>query len=66
VHQVYDARTHKELATFRGHTKDVMCVAWHPWHEDMFVSGSFDGDLLYWLLSWPSVPQVCSHADGLR
>jgi polyadenylation factor subunit 2 len=58
--QVYDARMLKELASFKGHNKDVICAAWHPWHEDMFVSGGYDGDLLYWLVSQPSGPQVGS------
>lgn len=57
--QVYDARMLRELATFRGHAKDVICADWHPIHEDLFVSGSYDGSLCYWLVSHPNGPQAC-------
>ena len=55
--QVWDLRTLKEVTTFRGHKKDVVCAAWHPVHEELFVSGAFDGTLLYWLAS-RSTPQA--------
>ncbi len=29
----------KELAAFKGHTRDVLSVAWHPFHEELFASG---------------------------
>lgn len=47
----------REVRTFRGHTKDVLCAAWHPVHEELFASGGYDGSLLYWLASRPG-PQV--------
>ncbi|EIE19507.1 WD40 repeat-like protein [Coccomyxa subellipsoidea C-169] len=56
--KVYDARMLRELATFRGHVKDVTSAAWHPIHEDLFVSGSYDGSLCYWLVSHPNEPQA--------
>ncbi|BDA50841.1 pre-mRNA 3' end processing protein WDR33 [Coccomyxa sp. Obi] len=56
--KVYDARMLRELATFRGHAKDVICAEWHPIHEDLFVSGSYDGSLCYWLVSLPNGPQA--------
>lgn len=59
-HQVYDARMLRELATFKGHAKDVTAAAWHPFHEDLFVSGSFDGCLCYWLVSHPDGPKVAA------
>ena len=52
----------RELATFRGHAKDVTSAAWHPFHEDLFVSGSYDGSLCYWLVSRPNGPQASSLA----
>ena len=50
-------RTQKELATYRGHNRDVTCAAWHPHHEELFASGGYDGSLIYWLVSDPN-PQV--------
>ena len=55
--QVTDMRTQKELATYRGHNRDVTCAAWHPHHEELFASGGYDGSLIYWLVSNPN-PQV--------
>lgn len=50
----------KELGSYAGHARDVMCAAWHPLHEELFCSGSQDGTLMYWLLS-RSAPQVRAH-----
>ena len=55
--QVTDMRTQKEIATYRGHNRDVTCAAWHPLHEELFASGGYDGSLMYWLVSSPE-PQV--------
>ena len=48
----------RKLAVLRGHQADVACAVWHPWHEDLLVSGSYDGSILHWLVSHPSEPQV--------
>ena len=58
--QVFDARMMRKLAVLRGHQADVTCAVWHPWHEDLLVSGSYDGSILHWLVSHPSEPQVCA------
>ncbi|KAM2065408.1 hypothetical protein FF1_028405 [Malus domestica] len=55
--KVYDIRAMKELASFRGHRKDVTALAWHPFHEEYFVSGSFDGSIYHWLVGHET-PQV--------
>ncbi|PWA88140.1 hypothetical protein CTI12_AA123350 [Artemisia annua] len=47
--KLYDIRAMKELQSFRGHKKDVTALAWHPFHEEYFVSGSFDGSIFHWL-----------------
>ncbi|CAH8452572.1 unnamed protein product, partial [Heterobilharzia americana] len=48
--KLFDLRNLKtELQTFRGHKRDVMRVAWHPFHECLFASGSADGAIFYWL-----------------
>lgn len=38
--QLYDVRMQRELASFRGHNKDVTYATWHPLHEELFVSGA--------------------------
>ncbi|KAF3771517.1 Flowering time control protein [Nymphaea thermarum] len=48
--QLYDIRAMKELESFRGHRKDVTALAWHPFHEEYFVSGSFDGSIFHWVV----------------
>lgn len=48
--KLYDIRAMKELESFRGHQKDVTALAWHPFHEEYFVSGSFDGSIFHWLV----------------
>ncbi|OVA07847.1 WD40 repeat [Macleaya cordata] len=55
--KLYDIRAMKELESFRGHRKDVTALAWHPFHEEYFVSGSFDGSIFHWLVGHDT-PQV--------
>lgn len=55
--KLYDIRSMKELQSFRGHTKDVTALAWHPFHEEYFVSGSFDGAIFHWLVGHEA-PQI--------
>ncbi|KAM7509086.1 hypothetical protein LguiA_019539 [Lonicera macranthoides] len=55
--KLYDIRAMKELQSFRGHQKDVTALAWHPFHEEYFVSGSFDGAIFHWLVGHDT-PQV--------
>lgn len=47
----------KELESFRGHNKDVTALAWHPFHEEYFVSGSYDGGIFHWLVGHET-PQI--------
>lgn len=52
--KVFDLRQpRRELATFRGHRREATALAWHPVHEDLLVSGGFDGQVLFWRLSQP-------------
>ncbi|XP_010938598.1 flowering time control protein FY [Elaeis guineensis] len=55
--KLYDIRSMKELESFRGHSKDVTALAWHPFHEEYFVSGSFDGSIFHWLVGHET-PQI--------
>ena len=41
----------KELSNFTGAQAPINCAAWHPVHEDVFVSGGHDGTVLLWLAS---------------
>lgn len=51
--KLFDLRNLKsELQTFRGHKRDVMRVAWHPFYECLFASGSADGAIFYWLAGY--------------
>lgn len=49
----------REVATCKGHPRDVACAIWHPCQEEAFVSGDYDGNIFHWLLSRPG-PQACS------
>ena len=50
VVKVYDIRTMKEMQIFKGHRREITCAIWHPFHEDMFTSGGYDGSILHWLV----------------
>lgn len=63
--KLYDIRAMKELQSFRGHQKDVTALAWHPFHEEYFVSGSYDGSIYHWLVGHenPQVELPGAHED---
>ncbi|KAL9691007.1 hypothetical protein QQ045_011424 [Rhodiola kirilowii] len=65
--KLFDIRTMRELESFRGHRKDVTALAWHPFHEDYFVSGSFDGSIFHWLVGHdtPQVEIVGAHDSSV-
>lgn len=48
--KIYDIRTMREFQTFRGHKREVTAMDWHPVHEDLFVSGAFDGAVYFWIV----------------
>ncbi|KAG6962167.1 hypothetical protein JG688_00008729 [Phytophthora aleatoria] len=60
--KIYDIRMLKEFATLKGHVREVTSIAWHPWYERLFVSGSYDGSLMYWEVgkenALASIPQA--------
>lgn len=53
--KVFDVRkAEKEFYCFEGHEDPVNVVSWHPFKEDLFVSGSNgsrNGQLIYWAAS---------------
>ncbi|XP_060208282.1 flowering time control protein FY [Lycium barbarum] len=65
--KLYDIRAMKELESFRGHQKDVTSLAWHPFHEEYFVSGSYDGSIFHWLVGHeaPQVEITNAHETGV-
>lgn len=60
--RVYDVRMRSELATFTGQGSDITHCAWHSLHEDVFVSGSQDGGLCYWLVGRQGPQAVVPYA----
>lgn len=50
--RLVDVRNMSEWMTFQGHERDVFTVEWHPIHEDLFVSGSFTGELFWWCVGY--------------
>ena len=57
VLQVFDVRMQREMQSYRGHNRDVICATWHPVHEDLFASGAYDGSLIIWQVASPH-PEV--------
>ena len=57
VLQVFDVRMQREMQSYRGHNRDVICATWHPIHEDLFASGAYDGSLIMWQVASPH-PEV--------
>ena len=49
VIKLWDVRMLREINTFRGHVKEITALAWHPSHEKLFVSGSYSGEMCFWL-----------------
>ncbi|OQR88099.1 WD40 repeat-containing protein [Achlya hypogyna] len=60
--KLYDIRTLKEFATMKGHTREVTSLAWHPIYEQLFLSGSYDGSLLYWQVGQETPIATIAHA----
>lgn len=56
VVRLFDIRsTRHEYATFKGHRKEIMSLAWHPHAESFFSSGGTDGSIFFWAVD--GVPQ---------
>ncbi|XP_026410823.1 uncharacterized protein LOC113306054 [Papaver somniferum] len=66
--KLYDVRAVKELRSFRGHWNDVTALAWDPFHEDYFVSGSFDASIFHWLVAHDTaqVEITGAHENSVR
>lgn len=62
--RLFDIRSMKEPLSLQGHRKDVFSLAWHPTHERLFASGSFDGELAFWLVGNNDPQVACASVDG--
>ncbi|XP_047259648.1 flowering time control protein FY-like [Capsicum annuum] len=65
--KLYDIRAMKDLESFCGHQNDVTLLAWHPFHEEYFVSGSYDSSIFHWLVGHeaPEVEITNAHETGV-
>jgi len=64
--KIWDLRMMRELQTFKGHKREVTTVAWHPVCENLIASGSFDGNIDYWVAGMTDLEpqaQVCGAHD---
>ena len=41
---------------FKGHLKEITTLAWHPVDPTLFVSGSYDGHMVFWDVHSPGKP----------
>ena len=66
--KIFDIRMMKELQTYRGQNRDITSLCWHPVHEDLFVSGGYDGAVLYWLvpIASPQAEVRNAHETAVR
>ncbi|KAJ8328267.1 pre-mRNA cleavage and polyadenylation factor (CPF) complex subunit [Batrachochytrium dendrobatidis] len=60
--RVYDIRTMKELQIFKGHKREVQSIRWHPVHENMFVSGGWEGSMIFWEVGSDTPLATMEHA----
>ena len=48
VVKIFDVRTMRESAAFKGHQREVTSLAWHPFQHELLASGDSGGSVLYW------------------
>lgn len=46
--KVTDIRMMRELQVFKGHSKEVNTLCWHPVHEELCCSAGVDGRIIHW------------------
>jgi polyadenylation factor subunit 2 len=56
--KIFDIRTMRELEVYRGHNSDVTSLAWHPLHENLLVSGAYNGSLIHWIVGHSQEPHT--------
>lgn len=55
--KIWDIRVMKEMSSLKGHSREITSLSWHPFHEEVFATGAFDGQILFWVVG-KDAPQV--------
>jgi WD40 repeat protein len=64
--KIWDAKTGKLVATLKGHTHDVLCLAWTKDGKTL-ISGSYDSSIRTWnTTNWKQTAVLLEHTDGVR
>jgi len=49
--KIFDIRAlGRTVSTFRGHSSEVRVMQWHPQHDNLLLSGDYNGQLAYWVV----------------
>lgn len=53
--KIWDMRNtqNTELVSYRGHSKEINTLQWHPHHERLFATGAGDGSIMFWIVGQP-------------
>jgi WD40 repeat protein len=63
--QIWDAKTGKPVATLKGHTKQVGCLAWTKDGKTL-ISGSYDRSIRIWnTTKWEQIAILDEHTDSV-
>lgn len=62
--KIFDVRMMKETAVYKGHNKEVCSLAWHPVHEEVLVTGGFQGSLIYWMMGHEGPHSIIPNAHN--
>jgi WD40 repeat protein len=63
--QIWDAKTGKLVATLKGHTRQVYCLAWTKDGKTL-ISGSYDCSIRTWnTTKWEQIAILVEHTSGV-
>jgi WD40 repeat protein len=63
--KIWDAKTGKLVATLKGHTHDVLCLAWTKDGKTL-ISGSWDSPIRTWnTTNWKQTAVLDEHTEGV-